>query len=186
MRSFHLLAGVWYNGRFPEKASSTLFNPIEDSIRALLPQGALKDSLVTMGTEPFHAIRFTVFPSLQIRTSPLFIGVRYDNITYLAPDAHTNMIEFERDQTLRPVKYSGVKGSVYGPSKWDREAVNANIITPTVRLDFKEMGGMTAAYAVGLYEKPIDRQGTIAKIHGNFTLGMDLLITIKKTKLLRP
>jgi len=186
MRSFHLQAGIWYNGRFPKKASSILVNPLEDSIRLLLPQGAIKDSMVTMTATNFHAIRFTVFPSVQIKSSPLFLGVRYDNITYLTPDAHTNMIEFERDQTLRQVHYTGIDGSVYGPSLWDREAVNANIVAPTLRLDFKDQGGITAAYAIGFYNKPIDRQGVVGRVHSNFTLGADFQIVLKRTRMIRP
>lgn len=184
--SFHLSAGLWYNGRFPAKNTATLSNPTSDSIRALLPASELRDSVVTIRAESFHAIRWSLFPSLQIGFTPLFVGVRYDNIMYLTPEAHTNMIEFGRDQTLRPIAYPGIDGDaaakVYAPAKWDREAVNATILSPTIRLDFKEHGGLTAAYALGFYKKPIDRQGRVSKFHGNLTLGADMLISIKKFK----
>jgi hypothetical protein len=146
--------------------------------------------MVTLKAQPFHAVRVSVFPSMQIGITPLFIGIRYDNITYLTPNAHTNMIEYERDQTLRPVSFPNVGSEaaarIYGPAKWDREAVNANIVSPTLRLDFNEMGGMTAAYAMGFYSQPIDRQGSISNFHGNLTIGADFLITIKKAKMIRP
>ena len=178
--NFHLSAGVWFTQRIPAKQTMTMTNPTPDSLRALLPAAALRDSVVTLTPQNFSAIKVSIFPTYQIGFSPLFIGLRYDNITYLTPNAHTNIIEPDRDQTLRPVLYPGIDGSIYGPAKWDREAVNANIFSPTLRLDFKEIGGITCAYAIGLYDKPVDRQGSIAKVHANITIGADLSIVIKK------
>jgi hypothetical protein len=181
---FHLSAGIWYNGRIPAQNAVTFLDPTPENVRSSLPASRLRDSTVTINTEPFHALRLSLFPSLRIGETPFFVGIRYDNITYLTPDAHTNMIEYERDQTLRPVSYPGIDAEsaakVYGPAKWDREAIDANILSPTLRLDFKEIGGITAAYAMGFYKKPIDRQGRISNFHGNFTLGADMFISIKK------
>jgi hypothetical protein len=187
---FHLSAGMWYNARLPAKNAVIMENPTSDSVRALLPAGELRDSIVTMKAEDFHAVRFSLFPSVRIGISPLFIGVRFDNITFLTPQAHTNFIEFERDQTLRPATFPGIESQaaayVYGPARWDREAVNATVVAPTLRLDFGDLGGITAAWAMGFYDKPVDRQGRISNFHGNFTLGADMLIAIKKTKMIKP
>jgi hypothetical protein len=183
---FNISGGFWYNGRIPAKNSVVLANPTPGNIRQSLPQSALKDSMVTLSAEPFHAIRFSIVPSIQFGFSPFFFGIRYDNITYLTPNAHTNMIEYERDQTLQQLSFSNIPldqaAKVYGPARWDREAVNANIISPMARLDFKEKGGITAAYSMGFYNKPIDRQGRISNFHGNFTLGADIGISLKKFK----
>jgi hypothetical protein len=70
------------------------------------------------------------------------------------------------------------------PALWDRKAINANIISPTLRLDFNEIDGMTAAYAMSCYSQPIDRQASISNFHGNFTLGTDFLIAIKCAKMI--
>jgi hypothetical protein len=180
----NISAGIWYNGRIPAKNPVVFENPTPESVRQLLPALALHDSMVTMQAQPFHAIRLSLLPSIQMGSTPLFIGIRYDNITYLSSDAHTNMIEYERDQTLQPLTYPGISADaaekVYGPARWDREAVDANIISPTLRLDFKEKGGITAAYSLGFYKEPIDRQGRISNFHGNLTIGADMMITIKK------
>lgn len=181
--NFRLSAGAWYTVRLPAKTEASFVNPIPDSLRTTIPADPLmRDSIVTIAAEPFHAIKFSFFPSIQIGTSPLFLGLRYDNITYLTPDAHTNAIEFERDQTLRPPAASNEVTLRYGPSRWDREAVNANILSPTLRLDFGERGGISATYACAFYGKPIDRQGVIARFHQNINLGADLMITYRKNK----
>lgn len=178
--AFRLSAGAWYTARLPAATSMQFVNPMSDSLRLSLPDKRMHDSIVTIEAEPFHSFKLSLFPSVQIRQTPLFIGVRYDNITYLTPDAHTNAIEFERDQTLRPPKGSTPNAPRYSPSRWDREAVNANIVAPTVRLDFGEKGGISATYACAFYDKPVDRQGSVARFHQNITLGADLMITYKK------
>jgi hypothetical protein len=98
---------------------------------------------------------------------PLSIGLRADHIRYLTPDAHTNSQEPIRDQTLRPVQYQGLTTEVYSQSKWEREAVNATILTPQITLNFDGIGGFSIAVSQAWYDQPVDRQGKISDSHFN-------------------
>lgn len=178
----HFTGGVWFTVRIPEKTAMLFVNPMEVSVRKSHPDSLMRDSVITMQPEDFEALKISLFPTYQIGHSPLYIGIRFDNITYLTPDAHTNAIELERDQTLRTT--SSDEASLYSPSKWDREAVNANILTPSLRLDFQELGGITIAYSFAFYDKPVDRQGKISNKHSNLTISADISLTNSKKKLL--
>lgn len=171
----HFTGGMWFTVRFPEKTSMSFVNPMADSIRKSDPDRLMQDSIVTVQPENFEALKISLFPTYQIGYSPLYIGIRFDNITFLTPNAHTNAIELERDQTLRAANTN--ETSLYSPSLWDREAVNANILTPSLRLDFKELGGITVAYSFAFYDKPVDRQGKISDRHSNLTICADISLT---------
>jgi hypothetical protein len=177
---FHFTGGAWYTVRIPEKTALSFINPMADSIRNAHPDVSMHDSVITLSPENFKALKFSLFPTYQVGFSPLYIGFRFDNISYLTPDAHTNAIEPERDQTLRAS--SPAATSLYGPSKWEREAVNVNILSPSIRLDFNKLGGITLAYSYALYNKPVDRQGKVSKQHSNLTVSADISLTHNSKK----
>jgi hypothetical protein len=180
--AFRLSGGAWYCARIPARGAMSFVNPMSDSLRSMQPDALMRDSVVTVESQPFHSVKFSLFPSIRIGTTPVFLGIRYDNISYLTPDAYTNAIEPRRDQTLRPFAGDNPESPVYAPSKWDREAVNANIFSPTLRLDFGERGGISAIYSFARYGKPVDRQGRIASFHQNFSLSADVMIMYRKHK----
>lgn len=179
---FHFSGGAWFTIRLPGDGVMNFVNPMPDSVRRKAANELMKDSIVTVRPEVFRAFKLSFFPTYQLGRNPVYLGVRLDNITYLTPAAHTNALELERDQTLRPA--GAATGSMYGPSKWDREAVN--IVTPSLRLDFKELGGITVAYSHAFYNKPVDRQGVINSQQGNLTISADISLIKKSGKIVLP
>jgi len=69
-----------------------------------------------------------------------------------------------------------------GPSKWDLEAVNAQVVSPFIALEFPAVGGMSVMYSQGMYEQPIIRQGKVGKQLGNLTLTAYVNYTLRKSR----
>lgn len=184
IKRLRLGAGAWYMLRNPgnsiiveDNANTTWLYSVSDSLLALT--GYTRDALDTLDTQHFKAIKFAGLSSFQL-LGPLRIGIRYDYIKYLTPNSYTNMQEPLRDEALRPIPFAATGFHPSGPAKWEREAADANIYSPMLMLEFPNLGGINLTYSYGMYDKEINRQGHIGKIHQNFTISAYVNYQIRK------
>ena len=168
MNRLQLEGGAWWQNRQPAK--TTMVHLPSDP--------GLSDTLV-LKSQNFRAIKITFTPSFTI-AGPLKIGVRYDAIRYLDPNAHTNSIERLTDKALRPILDS-TRSQIWGPSQWDREAVGSDIISPYLELDLESGLQIRTLWSGAWYSDPVYRQGRISTFHSNATRQVGCLtILIRK------
>lgn len=150
-----LEGGAWWQARAPSKRQA-----------AFLRADGSADTL-RLGSRDFRAAKLSLQPALA--AGPLLIGLRYDGFFYLDPAAHANTLEMLTDQALRPVTDSlGVR--LEGPSPWEREAVDAHILSPFVELDLGAGLHVRATGSGAWYRKTVWRQGGYGRFHGNAVL----------------
>lgn len=126
---------------------------------------------LTLKAQDFKALKGAVKASFSI-VKPLRIGVRYDEIHFFNPGAHTNSPELGVGFADPMDPSSSTFKMLYNKSaKWEREAVNTRIITPFLSVELAKLLRIRAAYAFAFYEKPIIRQSRLSDRHGNFSLG---------------
>ena len=87
-----------------------------------------------------------------------------------------NTIEPLTDQALRPVFVPGDPNTrLVGPSLWEREAVDATIVSPFVELMAGPVFKIRATWSGAWYGQPIHRQRRVGRFHANLTLSAWLI-----------
>ena len=67
------------------------------------------------------------------------------------------------------------------PSKWELEAVNANVISPYLALDIGGVLSLKFTYSLGFYDKKVHRQGAYDTFHSNFNFITNVFYTFRST-----
>ena len=146
-------------------------NPAQDTAYPYASGRLGADSVATLRSERFRALRIALDPSI-----PAFricvVGIRYDGFFYLDPMAHSNTQELQTDPALRGIPDPASPDSLllFGPSKWDREAVDSHVFSPYFQMDPGGDFHVRASYSQAWYRVPVWRQGEVADRHGNFVL----------------
>ncbi|MEO6095690.1 MAG: hypothetical protein ABIW76_08420 [Fibrobacteria bacterium] len=149
--------GAWWQDRKPAK-----------TLMVHLPSDqGVSDTLPLRGQE-FRALKLSLTPSFAV-TGSFKLGIRYDGIRYLDPDAQSNSIEGLTDQAQRPVLDS-TGSAVWGPSRWDREAVGADIISPFLEWELAPGLQTRVLWSGAWYTDPVRRQGSVSSFHSNATI----------------
>lgn len=201
---FSLDYGVWFAGHTPasnplkwefqngwyKDDDGNVNSTLTDSLAEILFPGYTKvkdlpDSVI-IDTEPYRTVKFAVEPSYQFGDI-VNLGFRYDHIRHLDPQAHTNTQEWKKNSVLDPVYVDksayltvmngfadGWPQTQYEPSKWELEAVNANVITPYINLTIKDILSIKAAYSMGFYSDVVRRHNQVSDFHSNFILSANL------------
>lgn len=152
--------GAWGQWRQPSRDTS-------------LPIFNLGDTVASrFSNQDFRAVRVAVEPRFKA-FGPLVLGLRYDRILYLDPDAHTNTREPLTDRALRPIMgllSNGDSGQVEGPSPWEREAADVHLASPFVQMDLWENFHVRAAWSGAWYSAEVTRSKVASDFHANLTL----------------
>ncbi len=157
-RRFHMEGGAWWHDRMPAKRGIT----------TILSSGDGSYDTVLLQAQEFRTIKYSLQPSLDI-VGPLSIGLRYDHIQYFDPNGHSNTVEPLTNSALQPI-IDSTGGRVWGPSLWDREAVNCDILSPYLELNLESGFKVRASWSGAWYQKSVWRQGSVDSFHANATL----------------
>jgi hypothetical protein len=155
-------AGIWTQWRNPAKDAGYFY--------ATLSTGP--DSILQLKSQYFRAAKLACEPSFKL-SEFMTLGLRYDYFLYLDPLSHANTLEPLTDAALRPVEAilpDGSTAQMQGPSKWEREAANAQILSPFAQMDLGEGFHARAGWSGAWYSKAVNRQGSIGDFHANATL----------------
>jgi hypothetical protein len=163
-----LSGGAWGEWRRPARAPYP-WNIFNDA--------AQTQTMVTLVPQDFRAAKFNLQPSY--RFGRVSLSLRLDGIRYLDKKATTNTIERLTDEALRPMvvqgESTGLESPVWGPSYWEREAVDNLIITPLVDVYLGDVMRLRGSWSGALYSKPVHRQRRISQFHANVTLSVLLV-----------
>lgn len=187
--------GLWYTYHKPASNEMKYANifmqslPMPDSVvQELFPGVSTLSELpdtFTLNTQPYATVKFALNPSYKL--GDLFrFGLRYDHIRHLNPDAHTNTMEQKRNSALEIISpthewLDRTNLFVTDTSKWEWEAVNANIFTPSFALEIGDVLTIKAAYPISFFSDEVRRQGEIKKIHSNFTFSTSVFYTFSSS-----
>lgn len=161
-RRFRLFGGVWGQWRQPARLERT-WNIFDERTEQIVP--------LTTRAQPFRAVKMNVEPALTF--GPAAFGVRVDGVIYLDKKATAGTVEAMVDEALRPVMVmtpAGLPARVEGPSLWEREAVDALIVSPFVDLWVGQVLRVRGSWSGAWYTHPIHRQRQDADFHANLTL----------------
>lgn len=137
---------------------------------------------LTLQAKNYKMLKGAVKTNYRIAKT-LNLGLRYDEIRFFNPGAHSNIPElgWQRPDLLGADSTGSTIKYIYDKqAQWEREAVNTRIVTPFVSLEVGKTFRINAAYAFAFYDKPVYRQSKIADWHGNFTLGATLTYRFAK------
>jgi len=122
------------------------------------------------------ALKFSYLFAKSVRA-----GVRYDEIHFFNPEAHSNVPEFGRDSTDPTDTVFNAMVLLYNErARWEREAINTHIITPFITIEIANTFKMQASYAFAFYDQPVYRQSRLSRRHGNFSFGTTLTYRFAK------
>ncbi len=135
---------------------------------------------LTLKAQDFKALKGAVKASFCI-VKPLSIGVRYDEIHFINPDAHSNIPELGVGFPDPMDPSSSTFKLLYNePARWEREAVNTRIITPFLSVELAKLLRIRTAYAFAFHDRPIIRQSKLSDRHSNFSVGATLTYRFAK------
>lgn len=194
-KKFQMDWGVWHAYHNPASNPVSWVNYNKDTIGTHMPDSVvqilfpgynsaseLPDS-ITIDTEPYSTLRFAIDPSYKIGKY-IQVGVRYDRIQFLNPDAHSNTQEWQKDDERKPyiahpflLTEHGSGKPLYEPSKWELEPVNVNIISPHIALMIGDVLSLKLTYSHGIYDEKVRRHGEFKKYHSNLTFATNVFYT---------
>ncbi len=150
--------GAWWQDRMPAKKWAVSY--AANSASGL--------DTFNLQAQEFRAYKVTFQPSLTIN-GPFRIGLRWDHIGYLDPKAHTNTIEPLSNSTIVRTGSRDPTEPI-GPSLWEREAVNCDLVTQYAEIDIATGFQVRASWSGALYSDAVWRQGKTDSFHANAAL----------------